>query len=277
MKILDFGLARSVGLAATGSGTTRVELGHVTQPGTVLGTVGYMSPEQVRGDETGPASDIFAFGCLLHEMLTGRGPFERGTPAETLAAVLRDDPPPLTGVDVPSALDALVRHCLEKQPQNRFQSAGDMGFALRAVLDARSVTSAFTASSVSPSPMRARMPWLLAAAATLGLALGGFGTWIALRFTASRAAVTEPTHLSLPLPSDGPLEPNDSPSAGSSIAISQDGRWIRVRGVARRAATPRDSRAQPGSRNGPARDRGCAHSGLLTGRAVGRVLHGVPT
>jgi eukaryotic-like serine/threonine-protein kinase len=130
-KILDFGLARVIEPTAAADTPTR---GAVTEPGAVMGTVGYMSPEQVRGEEAGPASDIFAFGCVLSEMLTGRGPFARPTPTETMSAILRDDPPRLADhvSDVPREVESILTHCLEKRPEERFQSAGDMAFGLRA-------------------------------------------------------------------------------------------------------------------------------------------------
>jgi eukaryotic-like serine/threonine-protein kinase len=125
-KILDFGLARR-------SGDTQTQPVPLTAPGTVMGTVGYMSPEQVRGEEAGAASDIFSFGCVLYEMLRGAPPFGRPTAAEILTAVLRDDPLPLTeqAREIPAGLAALVSHCLEKRPRDRFQSTSDMVFALR--------------------------------------------------------------------------------------------------------------------------------------------------
>jgi Tol biopolymer transport system component len=132
-KILDFGLAghRTTG-AATGStaGPTRTSL---TAPGTVMGTVGYMSPEQVRGDEADQRSDIFSLGCVLHEMLGGKRAFERDTAVETMTAILREEPeePGATsGVAISPALGRVVRRCLEKSPAERFQSAQDLAFAI---------------------------------------------------------------------------------------------------------------------------------------------------
>jgi hypothetical protein len=101
----------------------------------VLGTVGYMSPEQVRGKAAEPASDIFALGVVLYEMLAGRAPFRRDTGPETMAAILHEDPPPLgdLGSGVPAGIEAIVSRCLEKEPGERFQSARDLAFNLRAV------------------------------------------------------------------------------------------------------------------------------------------------
>jgi len=135
VKILDFGLAKSVAPSAPGSKVTALEtLG--TAAGIVLGTVGYMSPEQLRGEEAGPQSDIFSFGVILHEMIGGRNPFRRNTAAETMVALLREDAPPLSDSArmVSAELEEIVGHCLEKHAGARFQSARDLAFALR-VLD----------------------------------------------------------------------------------------------------------------------------------------------
>jgi len=136
VKILDFGLARIKHIAPAQIGSSVPTLSATTEPGTVMGTVGYMSPEQVRGEGTDAPSDIFSFGCVLYETVTGSRAFARQTMAETMAAILRDDPPALTasGQDVPVELERVVRHCLEKEAGARFQSARDLAFDLRALL-----------------------------------------------------------------------------------------------------------------------------------------------
>ena len=130
VKVIDFGLARPETALTPGDPTRPAN----TEPGTVLGTVGYMSPEQVRGEEVDARSDLFSLGCVLYEMLTGDRAFADGTPAETLAAILRDQPTGLTGGVVPSNLEPVVRRCLEKDRNRRFQSASDLAFALRGLL-----------------------------------------------------------------------------------------------------------------------------------------------
>jgi eukaryotic-like serine/threonine-protein kinase len=135
VKLLDFGLAKEDPFRSTplGSPIGAAE----TEPGVILGTVGYMSPEQVRGECADHRSDIFSLGCVLYEMLTRRRPFGGDTPAETLAAILRDQPAELAAADphIPSRVDAVVRRCLEKNPDHRFQSARDLAFALREILN----------------------------------------------------------------------------------------------------------------------------------------------
>ena len=130
IKILDFGLAKLTQSAAPDSadatmGSTR------TLPGVVMGTASYMAPEQVRGEAADSRTDIFAFGAVLYEMLSGVRAFRRDTAAETMTAVLKDDPPELTDSVrlVSPALERIVRRCLEKNPEQRFQSARDLSFS----------------------------------------------------------------------------------------------------------------------------------------------------
>jgi serine/threonine protein kinase/tetratricopeptide (TPR) repeat protein len=136
VKILDFGLARRVEQTIVGRQRNQA----LTDAGTVLGTVGYLSPEQARGFPADHRSDIFAFGAVLYELVTGRRAFDLPTAAETLTAVLRDEPPPIAdcGRKVPGEIEEIVRHCLEKEAAERFRSARDLVFALR--LAERAVT-----------------------------------------------------------------------------------------------------------------------------------------
>ena len=141
VKLIDFGLAK----AHVDRGV--VETMTATEPGTVMGTVGYMAPEQVRGLTVDARADLFALGAVLYEMLSGRPAFKRDTAADTMTAVLNADPPPLTGTqtDFSPALQRVVNHALEKNPNERFQSARDFGFALDVL--SGSATSAATAIS----------------------------------------------------------------------------------------------------------------------------------
>ena len=132
VKILDFGLAKKVEAVAREEQTSApTGTGH-TEPGTVMGTMGYMSPEQVRGLPVDHRSDLFSFGTILYEMLAGRKAFKKDTASDTIAAILKEEPPELmqSGRNVSPALDHIVKHCLEKDRDQRFQSARDVAFAL---------------------------------------------------------------------------------------------------------------------------------------------------
>jgi Tol biopolymer transport system component len=183
VKVLDFGLAK---LGNPLDAAQEAET--LTSPGTILGTVGYLSPEQARGRPADERSDVFALGAVLYEMLTGRRAFQGDSTVGTLAAILNEDPPEMraaTGL-VPPAIERVVRRCLEKQPAERFQSARDLGFALEA-LDLDSGLSAGKA----PAAPRLRslpvsFPWsgssLVRALALLvlgGLVAGLGGRWLA--------------------------------------------------------------------------------------------------
>ena len=136
VKVLDFGLAKQHpnlrGESPTETMATHALADPATEPGMVLGTVGYMSPEQVRGEAVDSRSDIFSFGVVLHEMLSGQRPFQGASPVQTMAAILDQDPPELTASRgaLPPALERVVGHCLEKRPEARFQSMKDIAFAL---------------------------------------------------------------------------------------------------------------------------------------------------
>ena len=133
LKILDFGLARVVGRPADASEST-VPL--ETKPGTILGTLHYMSPEQVRGQPIDVRTDIYSFGCVLFEMVAGKKAFSAETSADLAAAILRSRPPefPTAHIDVPRELQRIVTHCLEKDPAQRFQSAVDLAFSLEGLI-----------------------------------------------------------------------------------------------------------------------------------------------
>ena len=135
VKILDFGLAKLREPKSNRQGSEDATMKALTNPGVVMGTVGYMSPEQVRGQPTDYRSDIFSFGLILYEMITGRRAFQHETMAETMSAILKEEPEELTqsNPNVSPSLDRIVRRCLEKKPERRFQSTSDLGFALEAL------------------------------------------------------------------------------------------------------------------------------------------------
>src|SRR5579862_3019221 len=189
VKILDFGLAKLTHPEADASGDAPTQQ-IATDAGTVMGTVGYMAPEQVRGKPADPRSDIFAFGAILYEMLSGKRAFHGESPVETMSAILKEDPPDLTETNrnIPSALERIVRHCLEKNPSERFQSARDLAFNL----DALSDISTSSRGGIKPLPLeeeKSSRRWLtVAIAAAVVLA-----SWAAIYFLARRGAFANPT------------------------------------------------------------------------------------
>ncbi len=186
VKILDFGLAkltRPETDADADAATVQVN----TEPGQVMGTVGYMSPEQVRGKPADHRSDIFSFGSILYEMLSGERAFRGETPADTMSAILKEEPAELseTARHVPPALERMVRHCLEKNPAQRFQSAGDLAFNLEALTETSVVsrTSAQTAIADAATEQKKEAAprgklQALAGALVLAALLLGAGWWL---------------------------------------------------------------------------------------------------
>ena len=167
VKILDFGLAKqSPDTASLSEGTASLTGPALTAPGTVMGTAGYMSPEQVRGQATDNRSDIFTFGAVLYEMITRKRAFKGDSAIETMNAILKGEPPEID-VDqtkISAGLERIVRHCLERNPADRFQSAHDLAFALGAL------SGRDTSSAVHAATMPRRRPWLAWGAIALAVA-----------------------------------------------------------------------------------------------------------
>jgi Tol biopolymer transport system component len=179
VKILDFGIAKLGRPGEEKAGTDIETLSRTgTTPGTMLGTVGYMSPEQVRGLPTDHRSDLFSFGTVLYEMLTGKRAFRGTTAADTLSAILREDPTETlgTGSVLPAGLLRVVRRCLEKAPEDRFQTARDLAFALEgATTESRPVITGADRRAVR------RRSLALALAVVAVLASSGLSAWLARR------------------------------------------------------------------------------------------------
>jgi Tol biopolymer transport system component len=172
VKILDFGLARQFGTSMDGSDATRTIS---TDPGSVMGTLGYMAPEQIRAQPTDARADVFSFGAVLYEMVSGQRAFQRDTAADTTTAILTHEPPELAAsrADVPPSLERIVRHCLEKNANERFQSARDIAFALEALSGTGvSVPTSVVPVATLPAPIARRGLW--PAVATAALLAGAF-------------------------------------------------------------------------------------------------------
>jgi len=210
IKVLDFGLAKLV--RPEENHETAVTLASpATLPGMVMGTVGYMSPEQVRGEPIDARSDIFSFGAVLYEMLTGKRAFKRETSAETMTAILREEPQALndTGWQGPLELQRILVRCLEKTVERRFQSASDLAFAIESLSGASTGTS--TAKTVSqPKSRRAWLPWVIAVALLVGISV-----WETLRPPSAPANPLEKAHFT---------RVTDFKSV--EAAISPDGRFV---------------------------------------------------
>ena len=177
VKILDFGLAkqsRPIDPASHESALT-----HVTEPGIVMGTVAYMSPEQIRGRPADPRSDIFSLGSVLYELITGRQAFDKETSPETMTSILHDDPTPIAqlAAGTPPGLQRVVQRCLEKDPAERFQSASDLAFALESLSDSTMPLSAVQARPKQPKARRYGVA-VIAGVLILLAAMAGVYVWM---------------------------------------------------------------------------------------------------
>jgi hypothetical protein len=200
-KILDFGLAKPLANAADAT------LGSTTSPGVVLGTAGYMAPEQVRGEAVDPRADIFSFGAVLYEMLGGKRAFTGDSSVEIMANILKAEPPEFdASVKVSPGLDRIVRHCLEKNVADRFQSARDLGFALGA-LSGSDAGSGAQKALVAPSRNRGIL-WMALSLACVTLAI------LALLFVRHGAP---PRPMQFAIPVQGEV---------AYFSLSADGDWL---------------------------------------------------
>jgi hypothetical protein len=176
LKILDFGLAKQMKRVDVNAPTVALGAHHSTEKGMILGTVGYMSPEQVRGEPADARADIFSFGAVLFEMLSGQKAFSRNTAAESMTAILKEDPPEFvdSGKPIPVSLRRIVDHCLEKVPSRRFHDAHDLAFALENLSSATSSSAPFVAP-FAPTNRRTTRIW--AALVVLSILGAGFAGW----------------------------------------------------------------------------------------------------
>ena len=226
VKILDFGIAK---LRPQRSDEISLEIAtvkQITDPGTVMGTVGYMSPEQVRGLPSDHRSDIFSFGAILYEMLSGRRAFRRETAAETMTAILNEEPPELseTNPKINLHLDKVVRRCLEKKPERRFQSAHDLGFAFESI---NTTSGALSQPSTTVSSLPTRPPswfrsgplgWVVAALLLVAFIIS-FVLYI--KTTSSKGNIEPVRQFALAPPIDGKLD-----LQSVALLVSPDGTHI---------------------------------------------------
>ena len=231
VKILDFGLAKLTSATDGTQSQTEVPTRKVnTDPGTVMGTMGYMSPEQLKGQPADHRSDIFSFGAILYEMLSGKRAFRGDSMAETMSAILREDPPDLseTNKTVSPALERVVRHCLEKNPAERFHSARDLAFAIESLSGSATISGqtatmpTITAESSAAVGLsrwlgNARVAWIVAAVLIVGLLTAAGLLYFNRSETNTRAA-----RLSFSPPPE--LSFNDAQS--DAAVISPDGQKI---------------------------------------------------
>ena len=208
IKLLDFGLAKMGTAIQAGEGTMTMAL---TGKGEILGTFQYMSPEQVTGQDAGPRSDIFSFGLVLYEMLTGKRVFEGSSPASVIAAIMERPAPSIADV-APAALDRVLQKCLAKDPDNRWQSARDLKDELEWI--ASSSGEAIASSTRSPSRF-GRLPWIAA------VVLGGIA--VGLGIVAYRATRPAPLKPLVRLDVDLGAEVSLTSQAGADTILSPDG------------------------------------------------------
>jgi len=215
VKILDFGLAKLTQVGEGSGPQTNLPTAAGTEPGMVMGTIGYMSPEQIKGKPADARSDLFAFGAIFYEMLSGKRAFHADSAGETMAAILKEDPPDLsvTNQTVAPGIERIVRHCLEKNPEQRFHSAHDLAFDIEALSGTSAVSGQ---AAVASGRARVRpMPLLLL---LLGAAAGALLAALFLRGRGGPGAAT----------SSAPIfrRITNLSGAENSPALSPDGRSV---------------------------------------------------
>jgi Tol biopolymer transport system component len=226
VKVLDFGLAK-LALPESGEVSTMPTVAHAeTQPGVVLGTIGYMSPEQASGKRADFRSDQFSFGSILYEMATGKRAFSRGTTAETLVAIIREEAEPLGTLapQVPAALRWMIERCLAKDPEERYASTRDLARDLAHMRDHVSEVSSGQAPAMARQRRRLLIPPLVASL-LLAAALGSFAALRLRRETPAR-----PLRFSIPIPPGATYSPGE---ISRGIAVSPDGTRLLIEAVFR--------------------------------------------
>ncbi len=238
VKILDFGLAKLRPPRNVSAGSDVATAKQYTNPGTVMGTVAYMSPEQVRGQDLDHRSDIFSFGIILHEMLSGQRTFTGESQVEVMNAILKEDPPELTNDKISPALDRIVRRCLEKKPEQRFHSAHDLGFALGTLTTPSGgrlematalpvLTESLPATGKTGVFSKARRWMAVAAVMTLGLLLALPFAVKYLRQAPPAAATPVRFTIAAPEKVARLMSPEISPDGRNLVFGTEAGLWLR--------------------------------------------------
>ena len=219
VKILDFGVAKLTDRQPPAAGALPTTAATETTPGLVIGTIGYLSPEQVRGLPADHRSDIFALGAILYEMLSGRRAFAGATTADTMTAILNEDPPelPLAERHIPPVLARIVDRCLEKNPGSRFQAAGDLAFAIEALSSQPGGTTA-RSDTAAPARMNRRVAWTVAG--VVGVAFAALLAFAAMMYFGRGPLKAETTRFTIS-PPDG-----WTTFGGVRLAVSPDGRRV---------------------------------------------------
>ncbi|MGH9385656.1 MAG: protein kinase domain-containing protein [Vicinamibacterales bacterium] len=249
IKLLDFGLAKAFAPEPSSDRASTLQQTALTEAGLIVGTVQYMAPEQVEGRAIDARTDLFAFGAVLYEMITGKKAFAGGSQASVMAAILEREPAPVSSVapQASSLLDSVVRKCLAKNPDDRWQSAADLATALSWSVSASS-GEASSMQHVAPSGSRRR--WQLAGMAALAVAALAAGSALTQRYLSSAAPPTVGVRFEVPPPANAMWSPAPIASA-AQLALSPDGRYLAFVAAPRRAASriwvrPLDSiQAQP--------------------------------
>ncbi len=225
LKILDFGLAKLTERLAPGAEATTLTMQSATEPGMVLGTAGYMAPEQVRAAAADHRADIFAFGAVLYEMLAGRRAFHGDTTMDVLAAIVRDDPPDLTATHqhLPAGLVRIVNRCLDKNPAARFQSTHDLAFSLEAIA-APSSGGADEKTQMLPASLAA--VWTRPTLAATAVAVVGLAALVAAGFNYVRRAAEAQAAVEFVVTAPEGWSTRTGSGAARDLAISHDGRRL---------------------------------------------------
>jgi len=215
IKIIDFGVAKQFAARAAGAGATAETQ---TLPGVVVGTIGYMSPEQIRGQALDGRSDIFSLGIVLHEMATGKSAFRGASGPDVMSAILISDPPPIEGMQIPPGLGLIISRCLEKESSRRFQNASDLAFAIRS-LSAVSTTPNSNALPAIERKSRVRPVWAVSDAGLIAVVAAAY--WFSLP-PRTKPALTEPARPAAPArpaPPDAPVSKTPAAQQAAAPAV----------------------------------------------------------